>query len=442
MRNLLIIVFLLLSPSVFADEKETSGFWSKTDEFLKKGANLISKKDKITGLRSLNTTSDKQAKKRGIQSLNWFVAEAKKQNAKVYKSGEPEYERVKYILDRVVQGSHYRNEPNIRFEVINSKMVNAYAFGGGNFLVFTGLMNKATDDELAFVIAHELAHNSASHNEEKAHYMRMKDVFGKKPTNVQRTIFSNIMEQEADRIGIVYTALAGFDPCASATYWKKQFQGVEQYAFFRTHPANPQRASANSQMCAVVKKHYTRGQVNPNVEKILQCNELFCNKSGKELKGGKGGGVVAVIEVLADTIQKNKQAKEEQRKQEIEIAQANKLLAQKRLLTPPNINWRDGWSLKYKGTINRHNQKSGLNFGFTQNLSQGIFYYNFNNKIEQGNITFTGTNQHGYWFNWNDKYGQGNLQLREYTDGSLKGIIYIDDGTMLGKKLGEFVGYK
>ena len=319
---------------------------------------------------------------------------------------------------------------------------NAMAFGGGYFVVLTGLMKIANDDELAYIIAHELAHNSASHGAEQEHFMRMKDVFGKKPTNVQRTMFTNVSEQEADRIGIVYTALAGYDPCASATYWKKQFQGVEQYAYFRTHPANPQRASANSQMCAVVKKHYTRGQVNPNVQKILQCNELFCNKSGKELEGGKGGGVVAVIEVLADTIQKNKQAKEEQRKQEIEIAQANKLLAQKRLLTPPNINWRGGRSLKYKGTINRHNQKSGLNFGFTQNLSQGIFYYNFKDKLEKGNITFTGTNQHGYWFNWNDKYGQGSLQLREYTDGSLKGIIYIDDGTMLGKKLGEFIGYK
>ena len=55
---------------------------------------------------------------------------------------------------------------------------------------------------------------------------------------------------------------------------------------------------------------------------------------------------------------------------------------------------------------------------------------------------FTGTNQHGYWFKWNDRYGQGNLQLREYTDGSLRGIIYIDDGTMLGKKLGEFHGFR
>ena len=61
-----------------------------------------------------------------------------------------------------------------------------------------------------------------------------------------------------------------------------------------------------------------------------------------------------------------------------------------------------------------------------QNI-QGQFYYKFNNVIEQGNIVFTGTNQAGYWFRWNDRYGQGNLQLREYTDGSLRGIIYLDE---------------
>ena len=125
-----------------------------------------------------------------------------------------------------------------------------------------------------------------------------------------------------------------------------------------------------------------------------------------------------------------------------EIAQSRKIIANNRLLTPPNINWKSDWNLRYQGTINRHNQKSGMNFAFTQNLSQGQFYYNFNNVIEQGNIVFTGTNQAGYWFRWNDRYGQGNLQLREYTDGSLRGVIYIDDGTMLGRNLGKFEGMR
>ena len=67
MQKLLLIIFLLLPMSIHAEEK--SSFWSKTDEFLLKGTEWISKKDKITGMRSLNTSSDKKEKKRGIQAL-------------------------------------------------------------------------------------------------------------------------------------------------------------------------------------------------------------------------------------------------------------------------------------------------------------------------------------------------------------------------------------
>jgi hypothetical protein len=442
MRNLLVIVFLLLSPSVFAEEKETSGFWSKTDEFLKKGADLISKKDKITGLRSLNTMSDKKAKKRGNQSLNWYVQHAKKNNVKVFKSGDAEYDRVQNIFNRIIKSSHYRNDKNVRFEVLDFEDKNAMAFGGGYFVVLTGLMKIANDDELAYIIAHELAHNSASHGAEQEHFMRMKDVFGKKPTNVQRTMFTNIMEQEADRIGIVYTALAGFDPCASATYWEKQKTNISSISYFRTHPSNPQRAGANRKACGIVKKYYIKGQVNPNVEKVLQCNELFCNKSGKELKGGEGGGVVAVIEVLADTLIKNQKAKEEQRKQEKQIAQSKAIMKKQRLETPPKVNWQQGQWNVWKGSIYRHNQKSGLNFGLTANAQQGQFFYNFNNKIEQGFLNFRSQNQYGYWYSWKDKWGSGLVKLKEYTDGSLRGSIYMYDGTDPGKLMGEFVGYK
>ena len=424
------------------EKKEPSGFWAKTDEFLLKGTELISKKDKITGMRSLNTTSDKKAKKRGNQALNWYVQHAKKNNVKVFKSGDAEYDRVQNIFNRIIKSSHYRNDKDLRFEVLDFEDKNAMAFGGGYFVVLSGLMKVATDDELAYVIAHELAHNSAGHIEEQEHFMRMKDVFGKKPTNVQRTMFTNVSEQEADRIGIVYTALAGYDPCASATYWEKQKTNISSISYFRTHPSNPQRAGANRKACAVVKKYYTRGQVNPNVEKILQCNELFCNKSGKELEGGKGGGVVAVIEVLADTIQKNKQAKEEQRKQEIEIAQANKLLAQKRLLTPPNIGWDNTVAFRYQGKVNRHNQISGNSFGFSRDLSRGKFYYNFNNQLVEANMSLHSQNQNGYWFRWQDNWGQGFVNLKEYTDKSMRGNIYIDDGTNPGKLIGEFNGFR
>jgi len=439
MRNLLVIVFLLLSTSVFAEE---SSFWSKTDEFLLKGTEWISKKDKITGMRSLNTTTDKEAKKRGIQQLNWYVQYAKKNNIKVFKSGDAEYERVQNIFDRVIKSSHYKNDKDIRFEVIDFEDENAMAFGGGYFVVLTGLMKVANDDELAYVIAHELAHNSAGHIEEQEHYMRMKDVFGDKPTSVEKTVFTNISEQEADRVGIVYTALAGFDPCASATYWEKQKTNISSYAFFRTHPANPQRAGANRKACGVVNKYYTKGQVNPNVDKILKCNELFCNSKGLNLKGGEGGGVVALLGVFADTYSKNEEVKKEKKKQEREIAQSKAIIAKQRLENPPKVNWQQGQWNVYKGSINRHNQKSGLNFGLNANYRQGQFFYNFNNKIEQGFLDFKSQNQYGYWFSWRDKWGSGLVKLKEYTDGSLRGSIYMNDGTNPGKLMGEFVGYK
>ena len=170
----------------------------------------------------------------------------------MFKSGDTEYERVRKIVERVVQASHYKNEKDIRFEVVDFEDINALAFGGGNFVVFTGLMNVANDDELAYVIAHELAHNSASHIEEKHNFLMIKDIIGDKPKFGNEMSFSNVMEQEADGIGIVYTTLAGDDPCASATFWEKRQTSLEEYTIFRTQPANPQRAAANRQACAAV----------------------------------------------------------------------------------------------------------------------------------------------------------------------------------------------
>lgn len=436
--HFLICVLFLNFSNAMADEKESS-FWSKTDEFLKMGADFLSKEDRITGLRSLNLISDEKSKKIGRENLELVLKEAKKQNVTIFKSGDPQYERVRKIVERIIQASHYRQETDVRFEVVDFEDVNALAFGGGNFVVFTGLMNVANDDELAYVIAHELAHNSASHVEERQNFMMIKDVVGDKPTFGYDTSFSNVMEQEADRIGIVYTALAGYNPCASATFWENRETFLEEYTIFRTHPANPQRAQANRQACAAVSKYYTKGSVHPDVESVLKCNELFCNFSGEELKGGEGGGVVAVIELLADTIIKNEQAEDERKKQEREIAEANRLLAEKQLLTPPNINWMAGWNT-FKGTIERHNQKAGLNFGIAN--GQGEFYYNFDNKINQGLMQFSSQNEHGFWFNWQDNWGRGKIVLKEYTDGSMRGQIFMEDGTNPGKLLGEFIGYR
>ena len=69
MRLFIKILVLFLINSTVVQAEESSSFWSKTDEFLMQTAEILSKKDKITGLRSLNTVSDKQARQRGEATL-------------------------------------------------------------------------------------------------------------------------------------------------------------------------------------------------------------------------------------------------------------------------------------------------------------------------------------------------------------------------------------
>ena len=76
-----VIASLLLTASATADEGHSS-FWSKTDEWLKKGADLLSKEDRITGFRSLNLTSDDESKRRGNETIETILAEAERQNVR------------------------------------------------------------------------------------------------------------------------------------------------------------------------------------------------------------------------------------------------------------------------------------------------------------------------------------------------------------------------
>ena len=157
---------------------------------------------------------------------------------------------------------------------------------------------------------------------------------------------------------------------------------------------------------------------------------------------GSGGGILKTLEVLSDYYIKNKQAKEEKKRQAQEIAKAQQLLAKKRLETPPKINWAGTVAYRYEGKINRHNQISGNSFGFSRDLSQGKFAYNFNGQLVVGNLVLHSANKDGYWFRWNDKWGQGFVLLQEYTDGSMRGNIYMDDGTNPGKLMGQFGGFR
>ena len=173
---------------------------------------------------------------------------------------------------------------------VDSPEINAFATGGGFFAVHTGLMKRLNDDELAFVIAHELVHNVAGHIEEDLPMMLLNIRSGASAV----VAFTNVQEQEADKVALVYSALAGYDPCASVSVGVKL--GFQLYE--STHPSTIRRAATNKYNCSKVKKYRVPGKVSPDVQKVLKCNELFCKK------GGSNSTVGGVLEILSDTVEK------------------------------------------------------------------------------------------------------------------------------------------
>lgn len=151
------------------------------------------------------------------------------------------------------------------FVVFDSGEVNAFALPGGKVGVYAGLLAlAATDDELAFVMGHEIAHVTARHGAERmtqamgaalgavvvdaATKDSSKRDYWQLGYGISATLgtlaFSRSHESEADFIGLRYAAQAGYDPRAAAKFWRKMAaaaQGGRPLKWLSTHPTHEQR---------------------------------------------------------------------------------------------------------------------------------------------------------------------------------------------------------
>ncbi len=161
-----------------------------------------------------------------------------------------------------------RDLPNADWEfvVFDSEEVNAFALPGGKVGVYTGLLAFADDDdELAAVMGHEIAHVSARHGAERAsqqlgvallgvgvalatedakHQDEIRVAYGLVATGAVLK-YSRDHESEADRIGLLYMARAGYDPRAAVRFWRKmaarEKAGLRMPDWFSTHPSDETR---------------------------------------------------------------------------------------------------------------------------------------------------------------------------------------------------------
>ncbi len=165
--------------------------------------------------------------------------------------------------------------PDAQWEFVvfnDDAMVNAFALPGGKVGVYTGLIRLASsDDEIAIVIGHEIAHVTSRHGGERMSQAMLAQGLGtglgaltanSQYQQIAGTVFglgaqgallkySRDQETEADLIGLRFAAGAGYDPRAAAGFWRKmqaKSGGKESFKWLSTHPPTSERIARLEQI--------------------------------------------------------------------------------------------------------------------------------------------------------------------------------------------------
>jgi Zn-dependent protease with chaperone function len=177
----------------------------------------------------------------------------------------PQVKRLRAIAARMIPFSGRFNPRAAKWQwevnLIGSKQINAFCMPGGKIAFYTGLLDtlKLTDDEVAMVMGHEIAHALREHARERMAKAQMTQlgasllgelVGGGRYTgafqmggNLLTLKFSRDDESEADVAGLDLAARAGFDPRAAVSLWQKMTAANSRapLEFLSTHPAGENR---------------------------------------------------------------------------------------------------------------------------------------------------------------------------------------------------------
>jgi predicted Zn-dependent protease len=177
------------------------------------------------------------------------------------------------------------------FNVVDSKEVNAWCMPGGKVVVYTGILPLTKDDDgLAVVMGHEIAHAIADHgNERMSQELAIQaagiglDIYMQQQPQQTRDIFmtsfgvgsqlgmlaySRTHELEADKLGLVFMAMAGYDPERALTFWQEMSKvgGNKPPEIMSTHPSDQHRIAQIQAFLPEAKKYYVVNSGNTGVK--------------------------------------------------------------------------------------------------------------------------------------------------------------------------------
>ncbi len=334
----------------------------QVDRGLYNAANTVSQQDRVTGQRSLSFAGRNEQIAQGNAAVEQLIAVEKKAGRKINAQLDAKaYRRLVTLFDRIHRVSHLSQE---RWEpiLIDQDSFNAFTTGGTYIVVHSGLMKEVqSDDELAVVLGHEIAHTVANHVFERQTHQTAALIAGSKAAQQggYQAAFTHESEVEADRIGILYAALAGFDPYAASRIWQRQYlkEGSARGLFFHDHPVNPERAAMNKQVADQVKQYVIPGRENPQHAAILDNNVLW-QKRQDTAKAGEGGGLSSVLSTALGAYVQHQETKIEasRQAQQIQIIQALdskiKVLEQKRVSDNAwQVLWQNGNNVALRNVV-------------------------------------------------------------------------------------------
>lgn len=224
----------------------------------------------ITGRKSLNLVDEGTMRQLSTQQYTGFLAS----NAPVKGSGDAEMVKrvgtkmAKAVTDYLASKgqSELISGYQWEFNLVNKNEANAWCMPGGKVVVYSGILSLTQNETaLAVVLGHEIAHAIARHGNERMSQQLAAQAGGEvlsvalssKPAQTQN-IFNSVYgvgstlgtlaysrqhESEADHMGLIFMAIAGYDPNEAISFWQRMAakSGQKQPELLSTHPADDTR---------------------------------------------------------------------------------------------------------------------------------------------------------------------------------------------------------
>lgn len=243
----------------------------------------------ITGRSQLNLIPGSSMLSMSLQQYDQFLKEHKisanqEQTRLVKRVGA----RVQDAVERYFTSNGLREHLSgykWEFNLVEDKQINAWCMPGGKVVVYTGILPVANGEAgLAVVMGHEIAHAIAEHGNERMSQgliaqlggMALSTALSEKPAATQQLWmsvygvgaqygailpYSRLQESEADHLGLIFMAMAGYDPHEAVTFWERmatQKQGQAPPEFLSTHPSDTARIENIKRLIPEVMQSYRK----------------------------------------------------------------------------------------------------------------------------------------------------------------------------------------